>query len=168
VPDPAKPHRLRTAADFAQHVPTHIPAMLRFAAAVTSFDEAADVVQDALLKAWSKRSVYDPAKGALEAWLLGIVYNQARGRFRRRAGVFHLYESDAVTAGPDGSHIDLRRAVDRLPKRQKAAVILYYYVDLSVPAVASIMQCSTGTVKSALSDARRSLGASLGDNYART
>ena len=161
--------------DFAAVVAAQLPVLLRVAAAFTSADQAPDVVQDALLTAWAHRRDVDPQRGTPQAWLLGIVYNRARGRWRRRMPTLPLLESDGehvCAAGPDGAladaRVDLRRAIDALPARQRSTVVLHYYADLSVAEVATLLECSAGTVKSTLFDARRNLAARLGDSYART
>ena len=50
-----------------------------------------------------------------------------------------------------------RRLISRLPRRQREVIGLYYFVDLPVQQVADLLGVSSGTVKSTLADARRSL-----------
>jgi len=52
---------------------------------------------------------------------------------------------------------DLRRALLHLPERQRAAVVLRFYEDLSVQQTAEVMGCPAGTVKSLVSRAMDSL-----------
>lgn len=58
-------------------------------------------------------------------------------------------------------HIDLSRAVAGLPHRQRLAVELHYVLGLRIEETAEVMRCAPGTVKSALSDARRNLRAAV-------
>jgi RNA polymerase sigma-70 factor (ECF subfamily) len=60
--------------------------------------------------------------------------------------------------------LDLRDAVRALPRRQREAVLLHYYVGLPIAEVAALMRCAEGTVKSTLSDARANLAKALGDH----
>jgi RNA polymerase sigma factor (sigma-70 family) len=53
-------------------------------------------------------------------------------------------------------------AVRALPERQRAAVVLRYYDDLSESQIAEVLDCSVGTVKSQLSKARSKLEVTLG------
>ena len=131
---------------------------------VSSLDDADDVVQDALARAWVKRGSFDPARGTARSWLLAIVADRARRRWRRRPRPV-LAEPREV-AGPDGRGVDLRRAIATLPERQRTTVYLHYYLDLPVREVAQVLGCAEGTVKSALHDARRALARTLGDDDA--
>jgi RNA polymerase sigma-70 factor (ECF subfamily) len=155
--------------------------MFRFAVTLSSANDAEDIVQDALTRAWQKRRQYDPARGSLQSWLLALVADQARGRRRRgkplwehvqltgvRADEDELARSSRSSRSPehDDASLDLREAVQRLPARQRATVVLHHFVDLPIDDVARLLECSPGTVKSTLHDARKSLARSLGDNYA--
>jgi len=57
--------------------------------------------------------------------------------------------------------MDIRSAVASLPRRQRTALILRYYVDLPVREVALVMECPEGTVKTLTSKAVESLRQSL-------
>lgn len=148
------------ATDFATWVGPHVRVMGLVAARLAP-QERDDVVQEALLDAWRHRATYDPARGSAQAWLVAITARRAR---RRRPG-----RTVALAAVPDVGvedtvgDVDLRRAVERLPGRQRLAVELHYFVGLPVAACAEAMACSEGTVKSTLSDARARLRKELGD-----
>jgi RNA polymerase sigma factor (sigma-70 family) len=58
----------------------------------------------------------------------------------------------------DPDHIDVRRALERLPRRQREAIVLRYYLDLDVREVAAVMRIEEGTAKSTLARAREALG----------
>ncbi len=77
-----------------------------------------------------------------------------------------MLEADVITAAAaDELSVDVGRQVAALPPRQRAAVVLHYFVDLTVDDVAALMGCSPGTVKSNLHDARKALAAALGVSY---
>jgi RNA polymerase sigma-70 factor (ECF subfamily) len=152
--------------DFAAAVAEHGRAMFRFAVTLSSIDDADDLVQDAMARAWTKRGQFDPARGSLRSWLLAIVADQARSRWRRREPIWEPIDPDVITASArDELSVDVGRHVAALPPRQRAAVVLHYFVDLSVEDVATLMGCSPGTVKSTLHDARNSLAQALGETY---
>lgn len=141
---------------FADWVRPHLPAMARLAARLAPGADRDDVVQEALVRAWTKRRLYDAGRGTAAAWLLAITADQA-AKARRRAssaGRIVPVELPLPAAGPDP---DLARAVAALSARQRLAVDCYYYAGLTVAETAAVMGCSEGTVKSTLSDARARL-----------
>jgi RNA polymerase sigma factor (sigma-70 family) len=157
--------------EFAAQLTMVRPTLFRFAVALTSLPEADDLVQDALTRAWAKRDQFDAGRGSLQAWLLAIVADQARARWRRRRlPDVHLIgdlpsesvtEEIAVTLA-----VDLAKAVNGLPPRQRLAIVLSVYVDLPLIDVATVMRCSLGTVKATLHTARKHLASALGATYA--
>jgi RNA polymerase sigma-70 factor (ECF subfamily) len=145
--------------DFDGWVTPWMADVWRFAVSLSSLDDADDLVQDALARAWVKRAAYDPSRGSPRSWLLAIVADRARRRWTRRPKPVVLVP--AAVPEPDGHRVDLRRAIAALPERQRTTVFLHYYLDLPVSEVAAVMGCSDGTVKSALHDARRALARRL-------
>jgi RNA polymerase sigma-70 factor (ECF subfamily) len=141
--------------DFVLLALPHVAAMTRLAARMCGAGEADDIVQEALIRAWRKRSRFDAKRGTLLGWLLAVTADQAR-RWRVRAyrPTAELRDVPAPTAGDD---LDLEIAIERLPRRQRHAIDLYYFVGLSTAETAEAMRCSEGTVKSTLSDARGGL-----------
>ena len=69
---------------FADWVGPHLPAMARLAARLAPAADRDDVVQEALVRAWTKRRLYDGDRGTAAAWLLAITADQA-AKARRRA-----------------------------------------------------------------------------------
>ena len=59
--------------------------------------------------------------------------------------------------------LDVRRALMSLPRRQREATVLRYYLDLDVAEVARALKINEGTAKTTLHRARRALAAALGD-----
>ena len=141
--------------EYAEWVRPHLPAMSRLAARLAPNGDRDDVVQEALVRAWTKRSQWDPVRGSAAGWLLAIVADRARHARRRSAAPQgHLVASPP----PDQHHrLDLDRALDRLTVRQRLAVDCFYYADLSIAQTAQVMGCTEGTVKSTLADARARL-----------
>jgi len=120
---------------------------------------AEDLVQDAfVLLAGRLVHLRDP--GAFHAYLRKTVVNLSNSHFRRKR-VERAYLQRTQATFPtlelqraDGSTEDreeLWRALERLSKRQRAAIVLRFYEDLSERQVADILQCRPGTVKSLVS-----------------
>ncbi|MDX6256016.1 MAG: hypothetical protein QOJ11_2350 [Frankiales bacterium] len=128
--------------------------------------DAEELVQESfvrLLPRWSKISGYqDP-----EAWVRTVAFRLLSNRSRRaRNGLVALARSGSRSPdpgpGPDG--VDVRRALQSLPLGQRQVVVLHYFVDLSVDAVALELGIAAGTVKSRLARARASLAPLLSED----
>lgn len=149
------------APDFARWVQPHLPAMTRLAARLVAPLERDDVVQESLVRAWRRRSTYDPSKGSELTWLLAIVGDQARRRrSRSRPPSLPLDRADGAVLDR-ARDVDLERAIAQLSTRQRLAVDLYYFVGLDTAACAEVMGCAEGTVKATLHQARARLRAQL-------
>ncbi|MFC6161862.1 RNA polymerase sigma factor [Kribbella jiaozuonensis] len=147
---------------FAAWVRPHLPAMARLAARLAVGADRDDIVQEALARAWSKRSQYDASRGTPSAWLLAITADQARKAVRRMRTGPQLSLIDTPDAAPVSrpdvdARMDVEEAITSLSERQRLAVDCFYFADLSIADTAAVMGCSEGTVKSTLSDARSRL-----------
>jgi RNA polymerase sigma-70 factor (sigma-E family) len=128
--------------------------------------EAQDVVQDAFLglyRRWATLASADAAPGYLRASVL----NGCRTALRRRsrpaayAGVQeHLESAEALAIHTEEQRAVLA-AVRRLPARQREALVLRYYLDMTEEQAARAMRVSRGTVKSATSRAVAAVGRML-------
>ena len=128
--------------------------------------EAEDAVQDALADAWRR---YDELRdpGRFRPWLDRIVVNGCRDRLRRRARIRFI----PLVAGAEPSDVDPFRAfIERdallsglraLEPDERIAVVLRYWADLSLQAIAERMDWPLGTVKSRLHRALRRMRAHL-------
>lgn len=154
---------------FRQAVFDNEAVLFRLAVSLTDPNDAHDLVQDALTRAWAKWGTFDPGRGSPRAWLLAVLADQARARWRRvriTVATAKLPE-DAEIEAPLDLRVDLSRAIAALPSRQRSVIVLRYYVDLRIDEIAKLMGCASGTVKSTLHDAHRKLSAGLGASYAR-
>lgn len=129
--------------------------------------EAEDLVQDALVKTYSRKSTPEP--GGAEAYVrraILTIYLDGYRRKQRWSGVRHLVgrsERAEEHSGAVADHVDVATALDALTARQRSAVVLRYYEDLTVPQIAEQMGCSAGTVKRHLFDAHAVLKGHLGE-----
>lgn len=122
---------------------------------VGSTEVAHDIAAEAftrLLSRWG--GVRDP-KAFLYTVALNLVRDQWRKEQRERRALQQLH------AVPGADHVDvepwLRHAVEELPERLRAPVLLHYYADLPIKDVARALRRPQGTVKRALHDARSRL-----------
>ena len=156
-------------AGFAAAVGPALLAMTRLAARLAPHADPDDIVQEAVVRAWTKWDLFDAGRGTATAWLLAITADQARAARRKR--VRWLRVVDDRSAAPERAaavrdlerDLDLERALHMLAERQRLAVDCHYFVGLTVDETAIVMGCSPGTVKSTLHDARRRLRDLLGD-----
>jgi RNA polymerase sigma-70 factor, ECF subfamily len=130
-------------------------------ATVGSRDVAADVVQDAFARALRSRHTFR-GESSLEAWVWRIVTNVALTTSRRRADAQTL-ELAAAAAASNGApaHPELRAAIALLPERQRQALFLRHYADLSYDEIAEVLGVARGTVSATLHAARDSLRATV-------
>ena len=147
------------ATQFAQLVEPYLPKMFHLAERLAGPANKDDVVQEALINAWTKRAQFDTKRGTLGGWLMAIVADQARKSWRRRLVFVGRLERPDPPSQDD--RMDVGIAVSRLPERQRLAVDCLYFAGLTVAETAMVMRCAEGTVKSTLSDARRSLHGAL-------
>jgi RNA polymerase sigma-70 factor (ECF subfamily) len=118
---------------------------------------AEDLAQEAFAKAWRRW----PAVSMMErpvAWVYVVAMNRVRREFRRELGREAAIREEPVSSLADHAHavvtsVTLHTALAELAPRQRAAVVLRYLADLTVPEVAKAMGCAEGTVKSTLHSA---------------
>jgi RNA polymerase sigma-70 factor, ECF subfamily len=125
-----------------------------------SREEAEDVVQDSLVKAWKTRwRVRDPEK--FPAWLATIARHQAHDVFRKRRTVLLAYEtietSERKTA--DSSELDrhLHAALASLPELHRTAVALRYFEEMDYRSIENTLGLTNGALRGILGRALASM-----------
>ncbi len=149
---------------FRQDVETNVPALRRYARALTRDGELADdLVQDTLVRALRSEHLFHG--GEIRSWLFTILTNLNRNRLRslaRRPMTSTLDDSDAPdSAGPEAGGRDIERALDLLVEDQKQALLLVVLEGLSYREVAEVQGVPIGTVMSRLARARAQIKAYL-------
>lgn len=112
---------------------------------------ADDLVQSAITRLyvhWRRAAAADNVDGYARTVLVRVFLAEQRGGWWQRVRVVER-TPDAVAEPMDhAGGVDLRTALAALPPRQRAAVVLRFYCDLSVEQSADVLGCSAGTVKS--------------------
>jgi RNA polymerase sigma-70 factor (sigma-E family) len=126
---------------------------------------AEDLAQDAFVRAATKIETLPPDE--VGPYLRRTLVNLWKNRLRRLA-VERRFRVRVSRSDPGASEAfeerdALWRAVERLPRRQRACLVLRYYEDLSEREVAEVMGCSVGTVKSQTSRGLDRLRGELAD-----
>lgn len=127
--------------------------------------EAQDVVQEAFVQAWDRRSTLLTG-AAPEAWVRTVAMRLAVSRWRRARRWLELIRSSpppppATVPGPGPERTALVTALRRLPETQRLAVVLHHLCDLTVEQVASQTGAPVGTVKTRLARGRAALARHL-------
>jgi RNA polymerase sigma-70 factor (sigma-E family) len=137
---------------FGDFVTAMLPSLLRFGHVLTgSPDEAEDLAQEALAKSfrrWHREPPDDPL-----AYVRRVMVNTHVTRWRRWGSRVQL--GDVPEAAADDTSLQrsqdrdaLRRALARLPARQRAVLVLRYLEDLPDDQIAAVLGCQPATVRS--------------------
>lgn len=141
----------------------HAPGGLRLAYLLTGDRTLAeDLVQEAFARLIGRlRHLRDP--NAFDAYLRRTILNLSRSHFRHRAVERAFVEREGPRAVPPPRDPDLatyeamRRALLALPERQRAAIVLRFYEDLTEREAADVLRCRPGTIRSLVSRGMASL-----------
>jgi RNA polymerase sigma-70 factor (ECF subfamily) len=149
---------------FREDIQAAIPALRRYARALTREREAADdLVQDTLVRALRSEHLFHG--GEIRNWLFTILINLNRNRLRtlsRRPQYAPLEDADAPdTAVPEAGGRDVARALAALADDQRATLLLVALEGLSYREVAEVQGVAIGTVMSRLARARAQIRAYL-------
>ena len=155
---------------FDELVRRHAPRALRIAARLLpDAASAEDVVQEAMVRAWSGIGHFDPARAQFTTWLHRIVVNLCTDHRRRRSAdpLPDDYDPADDRAGADETmeadqrHAALRDAVRRLPQKHRAVLTLVYDEGLSGAETGRVVGLSAKAVERLLARARSALRAQL-------
>src|SRR5262245_62269405 len=164
MPRPSWGRREERVGGFRQSVAASVPALRRYARALTRDAEVADnLVQDTLVRALRSEHLFHG--GELRSWLYTILTNLNRNRLRslaRRPAVQAIDDNDAPDmAGPEAGARDIERALASLVEDQRTALLLVVLEGLSYREVAEVQGVPIGTVMSRLARARVQIKAYL-------
>jgi len=133
--------------------------------------EAEDVAQQAMLRAWRQAPKWRSGTAKFDTWLHRVALNLCYDRLRRRREVPTEISPDLPDAGPAPDRGLLAAelcgrvedALARLPTRQREAIVLCHYQELSNIEAAELMSVSVEALESLLSRGRRALRGLLAD-----
>lgn len=156
--------RERALGGFREGVEAAVPALRRYARALTRNRELADdLVQDTLVRALRSEHLFHG--GDIRSWLYTILTNLNRNRLRalaRRPALQAIEDNDAPEiAGPEAGARDIERALASLVEDQRSALLLVVLEGLSYREVAQVQGVPIGTVMSRLARARLQIKAYL-------
>jgi RNA polymerase sigma-70 factor, ECF subfamily len=155
-------------------VDRHLPTILAVARRMLKDDaEAEDVAQETLLRLWRNAAGLELGPNGVRPWLRRVASNLSidRVRARRNTTVVETVPEESEPAGQFrhlaerelGARVDV--ALKALPERQRLALTLFHYEGMSQIEVADAMGISDEAVESLLARARRTLKASLKEEW---
>lgn len=140
---------------FSELIKRHQKPLLRTAVRyMKDLTLAEDVVQESFIKAFEKLDSF-AERSSFKSWIFQITVNTAknrlRGRYRNVDSIEDVELSTEATAEQELINEDLenilREQVDKLPPKQRTALVLRIYDDLSFHEIAEIMNCPYDTAK---------------------
>ncbi|WP_372706260.1 RNA polymerase sigma factor [Brevundimonas sp.] len=134
--------------------------------------EAEDVAQEAMLRAWRQAPGWVSGRARFDTWLHRVGLNLCYDQLRRRREIPTETPPDRVWDGPApdrgliaaGIGDAVNAALARLPERQRAAIVLCHYQELSNIEAAGLLDVSVEALESLLSRGRRALRLALADH----
>ena len=150
------PDRERCAALYREH----FDDAYTLAALLVGAGDADDVTQDAFLRVFSRlRRLRSPEgfRAYLRRTVVSVALGDRRTRGRERARAERAERAWPKAPPSNDADPDLWRAVQALPPRQRAVIVLRYWSDLSERDIAAALGCRPGTVKSLASAAMATL-----------
>ena len=146
---------------------TWVPRLRRYARALTgNRDDADDLVQDTLERAWAKSSLWQGVAD-MRAWLFGVMHNLHVDRVRRPQVDTVAIDDEtpeipvAPAQGERLAVVDLQSALGHLPVEQREILLLVGLEEMTYADVAQTLGIPIGTVMSRLSRGRERLRALL-------
>jgi RNA polymerase sigma-70 factor (ECF subfamily) len=145
-------------ADFDALIGPHLDAGYRTALAILRDPDAAhDAVQEASFKAWRKLNQLHEGKPA-RPWFLAIVANQCRSERRRHWwSVIRMPDVESAPTDVQADSIDINRELAKLPRDDRLALFLYFYLDLPMEDVGTVLGLSAAGAKTRVYRAARKL-----------
>jgi RNA polymerase sigma-70 factor (ECF subfamily) len=145
-------------ADFDALIGPHLDAGYRTALAILRDPDAAhDAVQEASFKAWRKLNQLHEGKPA-RPWFLAIVANQCRSERRRHWwSVIRMPDVESARTDVQADSIDINRELAKLPRDDRLALFLYFYLDLPMEDVGTVLGLSAAGAKTRVYRAARKL-----------
>ena len=143
-------------------------------------DEARDVAQESFLRIWKQAAHWRSGQARFDTWLHRVALNLCYDRLRRRKAQPVLAQDDEpgepVDTAPlpeeqleaDARSEHMATALAALPERQREAIVLQYYQELSNIEAAALLDISVDALESLLSRARRNLRQHLAASYGET
>jgi RNA polymerase sigma-70 factor (ECF subfamily) len=150
---------VQTGSQFDALIGPHLDAAYRTALAILRDPDAAhDAVQEASLKAWRKLNQLRDGRASARPWFLAIVANQCRSERRRHWwSVIRVADVDATETDVERDSVDINRELAKLPREDRLALFLHFYLDLPMEEVGEVIGLSAAGAKTRVYRAAKKL-----------
>ncbi|TXK64898.1 RNA polymerase sigma factor [Alkalisalibacterium limincola] len=133
--------------------------------------DAEEVAQDAFLRAWQQIPNWQPGTAKFSTWLHRVAMNLCHDALRRRRDSRPVEDIQPVSGEPGPEQLARRQdrsgrvqaALATLPERQREALVLSHYQELSQREAAAVLEISEEALESLLARGRRALRAALAE-----
>ena len=150
---------------YALLVHRHLPRVLAVTRRMLGSEALAEeAAQEALLRLWTHAGSYEPGKAKLTTWLTRVTANICLDRLRKRSEEAWPENFDvAMPPSQEREFMDgqvaakVNEALQTLPERQRLALVLCHYEEMSMTEAAGVMETTAEAIESLLSRARRAL-----------
>jgi RNA polymerase sigma-70 factor, ECF subfamily len=162
-----------TAARLGTLFDSHHQRLYRLARRLSrSADDARDLVQETFLRAARHASSVPEGTSHEEAWLVRVLINVARDRWRqlavRQRSATAIARNSGAPGDPESALLArsiVWQALERLPPRRRAILVLYEIEGVAIPAIARLLGVAAVTVRWHLSVGRRELAAAVNGQF---
>jgi len=149
---------------FAQLLTAYLPSLLGFIRRyIRETAQAEDIAQETFLRVWLRAADWKQGEHSPRSWIYRIAFNLCIDALRRQKPGSNNLDALIDPATPEqdaislSQHRHLHEAIARLPERQRTALYLCAFQDLSNKEAAAIMKLGVEALESLLARARRNL-----------
>lgn len=157
----------------ARHlVDRHLPRMVAVARRLLGSEvEAEDVAQEVFLRVWKHAVAWQPGAAKFETWMHRVAVNLCYDRLRRRREAPLEAAPEQISEAPGADQmleaedraLAVARALAELPERQRAAITLCHFQEMTNIDAAATLEISVEALESLLARGRRALKQSLAE-----
>lgn len=157
---------------FSQLMHLHFPAISAYVLRMlANGPEADDVIQETFLRLWNRAGDFNPETAKLTTWLHRVAHNLCIDHLRASNRIVgDDVPEESTEGGPlselaaDDQRREIHQAMMKLPERQRSAIILCHFQDMSNKQAAVILDVSVDALESLMARGRRRLRAIIGES----